>query len=140
GENSAVGHGIAKEIRRQISFPGHHPEEFIVGFHHKILDELAFLRRDWPGAVEHVFKLAAFEYHRSESDFVEQLLVIERLNNHADAAGDRGVAGHEKFPAARDIITARGGQRLHVNDDRFAGTRLEQSAVDGVGGGYFSAW
>src|SRR5207248_2291069 len=66
------------------------------------------------GAVEQVFKLSTFENDGGESHFVEKLFIIEGLNDHTNAAGDRRLVSHEIFAAARDIVATRRGQRIHV--------------------------
>src|SRR6266699_797337 len=89
------------------------------------LDKLTLLRGNRPCAIEHILKLAAFENDGSESDFVEQLLVIQRLDDDADAASDRCFACHQKFASAGDIIAARSRERIHINHDRFSGAGLD---------------
>src|SRR5439155_3170535 len=87
-QDSAVRDGIAQEIGRKISFLRDDAEKLVVSFHNETLHKLAFLRRDRSRPVKHVLKLAAFKNDGSQSNLVEQLLVVQRLNDHADATGD----------------------------------------------------
>jgi hypothetical protein len=61
------------------------------------------------------------------------------LNDHPDAAGDRGLVRHQIFPTAGDVISARRGQRAHVNDDRLFLARLDHPVVDDIGSGHLPA-
>src|SRR6202040_611519 len=93
-ENPAVGDGVAEQIGGKISLFGHDAEKFVVSFHNETLHQLALLRRHRSRAVEHVLELSAFENDGSEADFVKQLLVVQSLDDDADAAGDGGVVRH----------------------------------------------
>jgi hypothetical protein len=93
-QNSPVSDRIAQEVCGKISFLCNDAKKFVVSIHDKALHELVFFRSDRPRAVEHVLEFSAFENHGSESDLVKQLLVIQRLNNDADTAGDGGIACH----------------------------------------------
>ncbi len=73
---------------------GDDAKKLVVGLHNETLDQFAFFRRHRPCAVEDVLKLTAFKNDRSEPDFIEQLLVIEGLDDDADAAGDGGLVRH----------------------------------------------
>src|SRR5207245_2275974 len=85
GENAAVRDRVAQIVRRQIALLRHHSQKLIINLHDEALHVIALLRRHWARAIQHVFELSAFEYDRGEADFIEQLLVVQRLNNNADA-------------------------------------------------------
>ena len=139
GENAPVRDRVPQHIRRHIAFLRHDPEKLIVSLHDETLDVIAFLRRDRPRAVEHVLELAAFEDHRGEPDFIEELLVVQRLNDDTDAAGDRRFVRHQIFSAAGDVVAARGRERIHVNHHRFLRPRFHHPVVDDIRGGDLAA-
>ena len=134
-----VGDCVAEKIGRQISLLCNDPEKLVVRAHDEVLHELPFLRRNRSRSVQHVFEFAALKNYGCEADLVKQLLVIQGLNDYADAPGDRRFISHQKFAAAGDIISARSSQRIHVDDNWFPGARLDNRAVDLIGSRDFSA-
>ena len=109
-KNSTVGDGVAQKLSRQISLLCDNSEKLVVRAHNEVLHELPLFRRNRSRSVEHVFEFAALKNYGCEPDFVKQLLVIQSLNDYADAPGYRGFISHQKFAAAGDIISARGRQ------------------------------
>src|SRR4029077_437831 len=131
--------GIAQPSGRQIALFGHNAKKFIVRFHDKILHKFALLRRHRAGAVEQVLKLSTFENDGGEPHLVEKLFVIEGLNDHTNAASDRRLVSHEIFAAAGDIVSTRGGERIHVYHHWFSRPRFDHGVVNHIRGRYFPA-
>src|SRR5947207_1052362 len=138
GKNPPIRDGIAQAVDWQVALFSHDAEKFIVRFHDKILHRFALLRRHGAGAVEQVFKLSTFENDGGESHFVEKLFIIEGLNDHTNAAGDRRLVSHEIFAAARDIVATRRGQRIHVYHHWFPRPRFDHGVVNHIRGRYFT--
>src|SRR6266550_4491612 len=138
-ENSPISDRVAEKIGRQVSLLCDDAEKFVVRIHNEVLYELPFLRRDRSRSVQHVFEFAALKNYGCEADFVKQLLVIQGLNDYADAPGDCRFISHQKFAATGNIISARGRQRIHVDDNWFLRARLDNGAVDLIGSRDFSA-
>src|SRR5436190_20134290 len=88
GQNPAIGNRITQLIGWEVPLLRNDAEKLVVSFHDEVLHKVAFFRRDWSGAIEHVFKFAALKYNGRKAYLVEQLLIIQRLNDDADAAGD----------------------------------------------------
>src|SRR6266481_4971168 len=105
-ENSPIGDRVAEKIGRQVSLLCDDAEKFIVRAHDEVLHELPFLRRDRSRSVQHVFEFAALKNYGCKADFVKQLLVIQGLNDYADAPGDRRFIGHQEFAATGNVISA----------------------------------
>src|ERR1700746_871437 len=80
-KNSAIGDRVAQQIGRKISLLRDDAEKLVVGFHDETLDQFAFLRGDRSRTIEHVLEFAALKNDGSQSDFVEQLFVIQRLDD-----------------------------------------------------------
>jgi hypothetical protein len=117
GNDAAIGEAVAEFVLIEFALAGDDADEFAVGIHDHLLHVVLFLLGEFARAGEHVLELAAFESDGGEADLVEKLLVVERLHDHADRAGERGVIGHEPVAGAGDVITAGGGERAHVDDD-----------------------
>src|SRR5207302_1900869 len=139
GRNAAVGDAIAQSIGGNAAFFRDDAEKFVVHFHDETLHELAFLLRHRSGAIEHSVKLAAFENDGGEADFVEELFVVQRLNDDADAAGDGGLVRHDESTAAGNVVAARRGERVHIDDDWFDGAQFADGIVNLIRSSDFAA-
>ena len=69
-------------------------EKFLVRLHDETLDVVALLRCHWSRTVQDVLELTAFENDRRQAELVEELFVIQRLNDHADASGNGSLVRH----------------------------------------------
>src|SRR5207237_5026575 len=123
----------------QFSSFWHNGEKLLVRFPDQILSKFALHRRPRAGAIEQGLKLSTFKNDGGESHLVEKLFVIEGLNDHTNAAGDRRLVRHEIVATAGDIVATRRGQRIHVYYHWFPRPRFDHGVVNHIRGGYFTA-
>ena len=118
---------------------GDDAEEAVVALHDEALHIFLLLGGHLAGAIEHVFELSTFENHGLEADFSKEVAVVQRGNDHADAAGEGRVIAHDPIRPAGHVVGSRGADGVEINDHWLVGIEVPDRVVEHIGGGDLAA-
>ena len=138
-QDAAVSRTGAEFFRIELARGGDNAEEAVVALHDEALHIVLLLGGHFAGAIEHVFELSTFENHGFEADFSKEVAVVQRGNDHADAAGEGRVVAHDPIRPAGHVVGSGGADGVEINDHGFVGIEVPDRIIEHIGGGDLAA-